>query len=123
MSWRQDNTGITAGGDVGGDYQATDSFSVRYVHTDRSAVVTVYAYGVERRPGRYSVEMQTEMTVCRDVRRPGDTEEWSDSAYAAARGTFNSAEQAYRAAHDAIRRHKAREIRWDGRAPWEKGTK
>lgn len=64
MTWRQDNTGVKPGGDVGGDHQVTESYSVRYLHSSRSAVVTVSGYGVERSRGRYGVEMQTEMTVC-----------------------------------------------------------
>lgn len=111
---------VQRGGHVGGDVQATESFSVRYTHTSRpGAVVDVYFYGVED-SGGFRVEAQIEHIVCEDPRRPGDTELWSNADYSRGRDRYRTAKDAEMAARVAAERHRASDIRWDGRAPWER---
>lgn len=115
-SWCSDRK-ILPGGDIGGDDQAGDSYSLRYhLQDDPRRIVTVYTYPVEDR-GRYRVETQTELMVCDDPRDPGTTEQWSDAIYATARPVFSSVAEAGRHAEQLIRDHRASDIRWDGKAP------
>jgi hypothetical protein len=91
MKWKREGE-VVPGGDVGGDYQATESWSVRYrAEEDPTRVVTVYFFGEYLTPadseipettGVYKVTRMTEATICRDPQQaPGDTEVWSDSRY------------------------------------------
>ena len=82
--WRPDDTGVTDGGDVGGDIQAGDSWSVRYIRPDMpGSLITETYYPVTwpECPGEYTVERQVEFMVCEDPADPGGTEIWSEATY------------------------------------------
>jgi hypothetical protein len=89
--WRPDGTGVSGGGDVGGDIQAADSYDIRFIHPDLPrAVITVWVYPVvadekqfdhDPPDGPFTIQIQTEYTICDDVRDPGSTEEWADARY------------------------------------------
>jgi len=82
--WRTDGTGVQPGGDCGGDIQAGDSYSARFVRPDLpGSLMTVTFYPVEydECPGEFVVQRQLEWMVCGDPRDPGGTEIWSDVAY------------------------------------------
>lgn len=134
MGWKADGTGVyeDASDTIGGDIQATRSFSVRYINDGfpdgdpPGRVVTVYFYGVDpgllndEPTGKYHVECVEERIVCRDVTQPGDTEEWADMRYETVPGpTHTSLEAAEKRARNVARRHQATWLKWDGRAPWE----
>lgn len=120
--WRPDGTGLQPGGAVGGDVQATDSFSVRYTRSDRAgAVVTVYFYGIDREH-RYAVETQIETVVCADPRDPGGTEQWSEVTYRVTDGQrFTTPHEAELHARALAEQHTGALIAWDGLAPWQRG--
>jgi hypothetical protein len=84
-SWQPDGTGVTSGGDVGGDIQVgEDSYSVRYLRADMpGSMITITFYPVEydECPGEYVVQRQTEWLVCEDPADPGGTEIWSEYEY------------------------------------------
>ncbi|SRR6266496_3703138 len=82
--WQPDGRGVQPGGHAGGDIQAGDSYSVRYVRPDLpGSLITRTAYPVEydHLPGEFVIQIQTEWLVCTDPRDPGGTEIWSDYAY------------------------------------------
>jgi hypothetical protein len=85
--WKPDGTGITSGGEVGGDIQAAGSYDIRFIHPDLPrAVITVWVYPVVDPDdgdfkGPFTIQIQTEYTICDDVRNPGSTEEWADARY------------------------------------------
>jgi hypothetical protein len=83
--WRLDGTGITDGGDVGGDIQAGNAWSVRYVRDDMpGSLITETVYAVKTPSGRghgYAYQIQTEFLICTDPADPGGTEVWSDLTY------------------------------------------
>jgi hypothetical protein len=119
--WKPDGTGVQPGGDVGGDVQATESYSVRYHHVRHcGAVVTVHVFGETSDDRTYQVTTMTEHVVCDDVRDPGGTERWADVTYVTGPQKY-SARNIDRAARLTAERHRPEQIRWDGRAPWEKG--
>ena len=79
--WQADGTGVQPGGDIGGDIQAGDSYSVRYRRADLpGSMITWTAYPVEydNCPGEFVVQTQTEWLVCEDPSDPGGTEIWSE---------------------------------------------
>ena len=94
MKWKREG-GVVPGGDVGGDYQATESWSVRYrAEEDPTRVVTVYFFGEYLTPaasevpdttGVYKITRLTEATICREdgpTPLPDTSDEvWSDSRY------------------------------------------
>jgi hypothetical protein len=83
--WRPDGTGVTSGGDCGGDDQRGGSYSVRFVRDDLpGSMITVSFYVIERGPWRYGVDHKTEWMVCADPANRDDTEIWSDESYDAA---------------------------------------
>jgi hypothetical protein len=118
-TWRPDGKGILPNGDCGGDAQATESHSVRYVRSDGRRMVTVSAYGVSTPSGRYAVETETETLVCEDPADPGGTEVWSDAAYQTGAPVWATPDEAENAALGVARNHSPASITWDGRAPWE----
>lgn len=87
-----DEWGIVAiGGDIGGDIQCGESWTVRY-HNEAipNAIVSVTVYPVcyawlrepdPSQPPEYGVQSQYEYLVCTDRSDPGGTEEWSDVEY------------------------------------------
>lgn len=111
---------VDPGGDVGGDRQVGESYSVRFVaadgrHAPRApgefGVITVYIYAVsaggdepeDARNGgddaEFGVEVQAEFTLCRDPERPGDTEAWADNRVYELPGTYDDVASADGAAH------------------------
>ncbi|MFI6909769.1 hypothetical protein ACIBKY_51500 [Nonomuraea sp. NPDC050394] len=111
-------------GEVGGDVQATPSYSVRYTARERpGAVVTVYFYGQRTGARTYEVGWQVEKIICRDVRDPGGTEEWSAAEYgpsaeeAARSRPFRQAAHAEVAAQRLAREHRPEMITWNGIRP------
>lgn len=118
MTWRTDGR-ICPGGDVGGDIQAGDSYSIRFHQDgDPCRLVTVYAYPVQQR-SRIGVEIQTEFMVCQDPRDPGSSELWSDAMYVTDPHAFDSIAAADRYARRLIEGYPSSNIDWDGKAPWE----
>lgn len=81
-AWRPSG-GVQPGGDVGGDYQVSDAYSVRFIRPDLpGSLITDYWY-VERdeRDGSYYVRCQIEFLLCRDPADPGSSELWAGVAY------------------------------------------
>lgn len=124
--WLPDGTGVQPGGDIGGDAQATASFSVRYLaDSPDDALVTVYFYGAYADPhaaeptGPYPITIQTEFMVCGDRTDPSSTERWSTCTYTtAAVAPLTDLAAAEQAARDLAERHTADDIAWDGRLPY-----
>lgn len=115
MKWESDRR-VMPGGDVGGDHQAGDSYSLRYhLASDRTRIVTVYTYPVQD-GRRFKVETQTEFMVCENPQRPGDTEVWADATYTTDRAVHATVVEAGRCAEKLIRQHRPNHIRWDGKA-------
>jgi hypothetical protein len=82
--WHPDGNGVGSMGDIGGDIQAGDSYSVCYVLSGKpGSLITVTFYPVEydELPGEFVVQRQVEFLVCEDPSDPGGTETWSDCAY------------------------------------------
>jgi hypothetical protein len=89
-AWTEHESGIDlSSGDVGGDDQATDSVSRRWIkplEDGTYAVVTVYAYGTGRFNESldaydYDVTEQIEWLHCSDWEDPGSSEIDSDYTY------------------------------------------
>jgi hypothetical protein len=123
-AWVRDPTGggVLAGGDVGGDAQLSESFSVRFHHRDHPGALLTYRYyaalDLDDLTTIY-VERQTELLVCTDPADPGGTEEWSDYRYAAVQRDLGNVEAATAAAKQAAEAHLACDEAWSGRPPWE----
>jgi hypothetical protein len=103
--WRPDGTGVTSGGDCGGDAEAGEDFySVGYVRPDRPrSLITVTFYPVEydELPGEFVVQRQVEWLVCEDPADPGGTEVWSDGEHDDVSGTvWDTAAEAEREAQE-----------------------
>jgi hypothetical protein len=89
-AWRPDKAGVSQGGDIGGDIQASDSWAVRFVRDDQPAgpgsasLVTVTCYGTEdeeNNPGEFGIVREVEYLICTDPDDPGGTELWSEYEY------------------------------------------
>lgn len=122
--WVPDGKGVQKGGDIGGDGQATDSYSVRYHHTDRSgALVTVYFFG-ERIEGEFRVKQLIELMVCENRSHPGSSELWSECLHHTFNTPYTSTEDAGLAARQYAEQHRAADLAldtdWGGLAPWER---
>jgi hypothetical protein len=122
--WVRDQRGggVLPGGDVGGDAQLDESFSVRFHHRDRPGALVTYRYyaalDLDDLTTIY-VERQTEYLVCTDPADPGGTEVWSDSRYEPVQRDLGSVEAATAAAHRAAEAHLACDEDWPGLPPWE----
>lgn len=111
-------------GQYGGDVQVGKSYSRRFARADMPGrLVTVYAYPIEAEgPGddekSITLEMQTELMVCRDVDDPGSTEVWSDIEYSDLPERFDvvftSVELAEQTARALIKSMEPHHIGWDG---------
>jgi hypothetical protein len=123
-TWVRDQRGggMLPGGDVGGDAQLDESFSVRFWHRDRPGALVGYCYyaalDLDDLVTVY-VERQTELLACTDPADPGGTEVWSDYRYTALEGDFESVEAATAAAKRAAEAHLACDEAWSGLPPWE----
>lgn len=112
--------------EIGGDTQAGECYSRRYTHPDRpGAVIDVHFYVIgPNARGReiqaphpvWAVHCAAEYTVCDDVTRPGDTEQWSDTVYAAApeRETYADQDTAETGAHSLAEAFDPTVLTWDG---------
>ena len=90
-TWDVQQPAVTAGGDVGGDYQAGEAWSVRLASPEvYGALITVYVFAEaltvnhghgDERSGVYRVTVMTEYLTCTDTGDPGGTETWSDYRY------------------------------------------
>jgi hypothetical protein len=119
--WRSVERRPRVGPDVGGDIQAGDSWDIRFWRDDRpQSVVTVWIYPVQyqNQPG-YRVQVQTEVTICTDRNRPGDTERWADAVYRDEPGEHRNLKDAGRAARALAERYaadRAHVTNWDGQS-------
>jgi hypothetical protein len=119
--WDQRGGGAVPGGDVGGDSQASEAFSVRFHHRDIPGVMVTYCYyaAVDTDdPAAISVERQTEYLVCIDPDDPGGTEVWSAYRWAVLQDGFATVQAATNAALQAAQAHQECEESWAGRPPW-----
>lgn len=91
-SWTEDGIGICPGGDVGGDVQASESWSRRFAQRtegDAFIVLTFYSYwAIDNINGDSNddteprgITVAVEYMVCTDPDRPGETEVTSDTRY------------------------------------------
>ncbi len=124
LAWPGSATGggVLPGGDIGGDAQLDESFSVRFCHRDHAgALVIVYYYAALDLDDLTTVyvERQTELLACSDPDDPGGTEVWSDDRYATVARGFASVEAATAAARRAAEAHLVCDEVWSGRPPWE----
>jgi hypothetical protein len=122
--WVRDQRGggVLPGGDVGGDAQVDESFSVRFWHRDRPGALVTYRYyaAVDLDDlTTVSVERQTELLVCADTADPGGTEVWSDYRYETVQRDLGSVEAATTAARRAAEAHLACDEEWSGQPPWD----
>jgi hypothetical protein len=118
----QQGGGVLPGGDVGGDAQLDESFSVRFHHRDRpGAIVTFYYYAALDLDDltTISVGRQTELLACSDPADPSGTEVWSNYRYETVQCDLGSVEAATAAARRAAEAHLACDEEWSGRPPWE----
>lgn len=85
ITWQVQDPAVAPGGDVGGDYQAGEAWSVRLASDQvPGALITVYAFAEalhDPDDGRYRVQVMTEYLTCTDISDPGGTETWSDYVY------------------------------------------
>jgi hypothetical protein len=121
--WIRDQRGggVLPGGDVGGDRQASESFSVRFHHRDHPGVLVTYSYYAavdEENPAITTVERETEYLVCTDPDDPGGSEVWSAYRTTALPGRFGTVQAATDAALQAAQRHLVCEDPWAGLPPW-----
>jgi hypothetical protein len=92
ITWKAQQPAVTGGGDVGGDYQAGEAWSVRLVSDQApGALIDVYVFAEARLPDQddgapYHVQVMTEYLTCTDMNDPGGTETWSDYVYPAPGG-------------------------------------
>jgi hypothetical protein len=118
---QQGGGGVLPGGDVGGDRQVSESFSVRFHHRTRPGVLVTYSYYAavdEESPTTITVERETEYLVCSDPADPGGSEVWSAYRHATLPGGFARVQAAADAALRAALAHLVCEEPWAGRPPW-----
>jgi hypothetical protein len=121
--WVRDQTdgGVLPDGDVGGDAQLDEAFSVRFHHRELPGALVTYRYyaavDLDDLTTIY-VERQTEHMVCTDPVDPGSTEVWSDYRCEPLRRGFGSVEAATVAARRAAEAHLVCDEDWSGRPPW-----
>ncbi|WP_146055561.1 hypothetical protein [Streptomyces malaysiensis] len=111
--------------DIGGDIQAGRAFVRRFADRTHGAgaVVDVHYYAAQDHPcasgarAEFWVGRATTYTRCTDIRRPGDTEDWSDAMFSDGdrdHATFTTVEAAECRAEQLARAFSATDIRWDG---------
>lgn len=92
--WQEAPGGVFSdAGDVGGDWQAGKSYSVRFIRDDNpNAMVTVYTYPIQHdgndgcgdpecRDGWIELEQQVEYLIGSDPEDRGGSETWSDTEH------------------------------------------
>ncbi len=132
--WRRVDPAVENGGDVGGDIQCTDSYSVRYrpiaePDDGQYALVTIYFYGCDT-PASYGgrrwegppatghwVRQQVEFLICEDPEEPGGSEVYAEYTYHDLPDSYPDAEAAKGAAWGMAQREPAiQSLDWDGRS-------
>jgi hypothetical protein len=127
-TWTEHESGLDPdSGDVGGDIQATDAASRRWIKPlddGTYALVTVYAYGTRefseaRDAYLYDVQEQIEWMRCADWEEPGGTEIDCDYTYT---WPFSIAPSDLDVAFNWAKNHVTsydpdRDFDWDGLAP------
>ncbi len=118
-TWEANDKAPLPGGDVGGDNQASESWSVRWYRADRpGALITEYWYAEEDDDAQhYVITRQTEYLLCTDPDQPGDTEVWSDAVYdTTAAGPFRRLRAATLVAEELakVAADSAPDHTWDG---------
>ena len=122
--WTKVDAPVASGGDVGGDLQATEAYSVRFLPAEERAdglhaAFTDYWYGEAtgqtHRDGPFRVARQREYLICTDPRDPGSTEVWADYAYHWPGGRYGTTAEADAAARARAEDDSGTDIRWDGR--------
>jgi hypothetical protein len=121
--WIRDQRGggVVPGGDVGGDSQVSESFSVRFHHRDRPGALVTYCYYAAADPddsAAITVERDAEFMVCTDPADPGGTEVWSAYRWAVLQSGFATVQAATDAALEAALAHLVCEEPWSCRPPW-----
>jgi hypothetical protein len=121
--WVRDQRGggVLPGGDVGGDRQVSESFSIRFHHRDHSGVLVTYSYYAavdEESPAVITVDRETEFMVCTAPDDPGGSEVWSAYRHTTLPGSYASVQAATDAASQAAHGHLVCEEPWAGRPPW-----
>jgi hypothetical protein len=119
--WVHDQRGgsVLPGGDVGGDAQLDESFSVRFHHRDRPGALVTYRYHAALDLDDLTtiyMERQTEYVVCTDPADPGGSEVWSDYRHATVQRRLGNV-QAAAATKRAAKAHLACDEAWSGRQP------
>jgi hypothetical protein len=122
--WVRDQRGggVLPGGDLGGDAQLDESFSVRFHHRDHPGALVTYRYYAALDLNDLTtvyVERQTEYLVCTNLADPGGSEVWSNYRYATVQRHLGNVEAATAAARHAAEAHLACDEDWSGRPPWE----
>jgi hypothetical protein len=115
--------GVLSAGDVGGDAQVSESFSVRFHRRDRPDAMVTYCYYAAvdlDHPATVSVQRQTEYRVCIDPNDPGATEVWSTYRFTTLQSGFSEVQAATDAANHAAQNHLVCEEQWSGRSPSSK---
>lgn len=122
--WTRCLPSITRGGDVGGDYQVTESLEVRYFSEDAPhAVVTVWFYAESIDPDMenralgsppFALVRQTECVIGSDPDNPIETEEWSDAKYDTLMTNIWAEHELPRLVREATEKHTGADIDWDG---------
>jgi hypothetical protein len=123
LRWVPDGSGVLSGGDVGGDVQASDSWSVRFVPKAEPddglhGLITEYWYAEAMDDGTFGVTCQIEYMVCTDVEDPGGTETYAETDYdtGADVRAYETAEAAGTAAQYQAKQSTPDGYAWDGRS-------
>jgi hypothetical protein len=123
--WTKVDPPVAAGGDVGGDLQATESYSVRFRPVREPAdglhaLVTDSWYGEATgetyRDGPFRVACHREYLICSDPSDPGSTEVWADSSFGWLGGMYATTAAAEAAAKARTPADDGADIRWDARS-------
>jgi hypothetical protein len=126
MKWKREGD-IVEGGDVGGDYQCSDSWLIRYRGEDPTRTIDVYFFGevpLDQEVGEYdgpwyNITRMSWPTICEDpAQPPGDTEIWSNSDYFEVMTDFRVEGEPVKALNSVCQwfasKHTADDLDWDG---------
>jgi hypothetical protein len=113
--------GVLPAGDIGGDSQASESFSVCFHHRDHPGVLVTYCYDATTDPDNpttITVQSEIEYLLCTDPADLGGSELWSAYRTTVLPGRYASLQAATDAALEAAQAHLVCEEPWSGRSPW-----
>lgn len=124
--WTRDE--VQSGGDIGGDYQVCEAWSVRFTaEQDPTRIVTIYYYGeipeahwhADEYGGPLNIVRLVETLVGRDASDVTGTEQWSDETRTIVETNVDpKAADGAAFVHAETTDHSV--IEWDGLAPWER---